>query len=477
MPVDVNGFFGEDNTIHWQEGLAQMGSGLMPQAVTAIYEYINEKDLFTGQDLSTYDGLNKTINTLANLFGTGIKNAANDIGILMGASDKIKVGMSTADTLARDLFGMTFDNAKAQFMNLVGSPSMINEQGKEVAATGLFAENEKLKKQIENIDKEIAYASEERKAELEEEKRKKISDFTDKVVNLVNKYMNLYTQTGGLEEWQKERLVRLLTLGSAYSSADSTSYQYADTSAAYQSERGLAQQRYVDAGLPAGPSIASLGQRDTGSYINSIETQAAINRFYGAPKQASTDFDNAVSQTNLKDIRNDFYNAVSKIYDIADENGTTPDYDMIEKIQARYLQAVDAALVPIINQYGISILNNSNFIDTVEKYVNGMIPSDDWRQSTKNAKKYLSSKEFPTATVNVKKWLIQRYSSGMKDRGLSSDSEVVDQLNSIKSDIDSGRSGAARGKIESLITGIRRANYYISQDDFKTLNNYYNMVK
>lgn len=477
LPVDVDGFFGEDNTIHWEEGISQAGSTLMPQAATAIYEFIAEKDLYTGQDLSTYDGLNKTINTLSNLFGSGIKNAANDIGMMMGVSDKIKVGKSTADTLARDLFGVGFDNAKNQFMALVGSPSTIDANGKETKATGLFAENEKLKKQIETKDKEIAYASADRVKELEEEKRNLIQNFTDKVVNLTNKYMSLYTQTGGLEEWQKEKLVKLLTLGEAYSSADSTSYQYADISEANLDERSLAQQRYVDAGLPAGPSLASLGQRDTGTFINSIETQAAINRFYGAPKQASTDFDRAVKNAGLKNIRDEFYDAVSKVYDTAEANNETPDYDMIEKIQARYLQAVDSALVPIINQYGISILNNSSFIDTVEKYVNGMIPSDDWKQSTKNAKKYLSTKEFPTATVNVKKWLIQRYSSGMKDRGLASDSEVTNTLNAIKEDIDSGRKGAARGKIESLMKGINRANYYISSNDFQTLSNYYNMVK
>lgn len=106
-----------------------------------------------------------------------------------------------------------------------------------------------------------------------------------------------------------------------------------------------------------------------------------------------------------------------------------------------------------------------------------MIPSDDWRQSAKNAKRFLSTKEFPTATVDVKKWLKNRYSSSMKDRGLDSDAEVVNQLKSIKNDIDNGRKSAAKGKIESLRNGINKANYYISSKDYQTLNDYYNMVK
>ena len=150
---------------------------------------------------------------------------------------------------------------------------------------------------------------------------------------------------------------------------------------------------------------------------------------------------------------------------------------MIEKIQARYLQAVDAVLIPVINEYGIDVLNNSKFIDTVEKYVNGMIPSDDWKQSAKNARKYLSTKEFPTATVNVKKWLIQRYSTGMRNRGLKSDDEVIRMLAEIKADIDTGKSGSAKGKIQTLIDGINRANYYISSDDFQLLTQFKNMVK
>ena len=138
---------------------------------------------------------------------------------------------------------------------------------------------------------------------------------------------------------------------------------------------------------------------------------------------------------------------------------------------------MDAALIPVINQYGIGILNNTDFIDTVRKQVSGMIPSDDWKQSAKNAKRYLSSKEFPTTTVDVKKWLQKRYTSEMVDRGLASDQEVTDRLESIRADIDAGRYGSAKGKIEDLKTGVQKANFYISSKDLQTLNELYNMVK
>ena len=106
-----------------------------------------------------------------------------------------------------------------------------------------------------------------------------------------------------------------------------------------------------------------------------------------------------------------------------------------------------------------------------------MIPSDDWRQSTKNAKKFLSTKEFPTAGVDVKKWLKQRYTSAMKDRGLESDPEVVRQLQSIRKDINDGNKGSAQAKITSLMNGVAQANYYISAKDFQTLTDYSKMVK
>lgn len=472
LPVDIDGFYGEDGSVQVGRGAAQLISGILPQAATAIYEFAAEKDLFTGQDLSDYNAFQKWINAGANIFGTGFKNIVNDIGFLVGAPKEFRLGKTTAETLARDLFGVGFDTAKTQFMALVGSPSEVDpETGKETEATGLFAENERLQKQIEGINAKIAFSSDDKKAELEKQKEELISNFTDRVSNLVNKYMNLYTQTGGLEEWQKEKIVKILTLGRASSSASSEMYQSADISTAYLDERALAQQRYVGAGLPAGPSLEALG--DNGS----IELQAAVNRFYGVNKQATQDFKNMVEESGMKKVRDEFYSVMQQIYDAADEQGKQPDYDLIERIQARYLQMMDAILIPIINQYGVNTLNNNDFIDAVRRQVNGMIPSDDWRQSVRNAKKFLSTKDFPTATVDVKKWLKKRYTSGMRNRNLASDPEVAERIESIREDIDAGRTGAAAGKIKDLKTGINKANFYISSEDLMVLNQLNNMVK
>lgn len=471
LPFEVDGFWGDDGSLQLKEGAFQMVSGLIPQAATTLYELIWQQDLFTGEDLSTYNGLNTTINTLSNIFGTGIKQVVNSIGIMAGASEKDLVGKSLQDTIARDLFGMGFDAAKNQFMAIVGSPAKLQENGTMTKATGLFEKNEELKRKIDALSSKIAVSSDAEKAGLEEQKQTLINEFTDRVKNAMDKYQRMFSLTGGLEMWQKNRLVQLLTLGDAWSSGEYTSYQAESASEAYLNERGLAQQRYVQAGLPAGPDLQNL----VGT--NSIEIQAALNSFYGAPKQAATDYRNAIDSAGVKKIRNEFYNAISQIYDAADAQGKKPDYDLIEKIQARYLQSVDAVLVPIINQYGINILNNSDFIDAVRKQVNGMIPSDDWKQSTKNTKKFLSSKEFPTTTVDVKKWLIQRYSSGMKNRNIGSDQIVVDKLAEIKADLDAGRRGSAQSKINSLRNGIDKANYYISSQDFQTLTQYNNMLK
>ena len=472
LPGDFDGFFGPDGQIDWGKGLMQLGSGLMPQAFTTLYEFIAEHDMFTGQDLSNYNGLNKTINTLSNIFGTGIKQVANDIGTLCGASKKDLIGLSTAETLARDLFGIGLDDAKNQFMEIVGSPKKYDaEKDKITNPTGLFKENEELKAQVKALDTQIATSDEDKKDELVKLRDEKIQAFTDKVSNLINKYMQLYSISGGLEEWKKERVVQLLTLGDAWTTAPDGSYQSVDSSQAYLNERAQAQQRYLDAGLPGGPSLDALA--DNGS----IDLQAAINRFYGVTKQATQDYKNAIKELDVKKTRDEFYDVIQRIYDDADAKGVNPDYDLIERIQARYLQQIDAVLVPIITKYGIGVLNNNDFIDAVRRQVNGMIPSDDWRQSSKNAKKFLSTKEFPTAGVDVKKWLKQRYTSAMKDRGLESDPEVVRQLQSIRKDINDGNRGAAQSKITSLMNGVAQANYYISAKDFQTLTDYSKMVK
>lgn len=472
LPFEVDGFWGDDGSFQLKEGAFQMVSGLIPQAANTLYELIWKQDLFTGQDLSTYNGINTAINTLGNIFGTGIIQAFNSIGIMAGASESDLIGKSFQNTIARDLFGQGFDAAKNQFMNIVGKPAQLQEDGKMSQPTGLFKDNEDLKKKIDALNTKIAVSSDSDKATLEEEKQRLINEFTDKVKNSMDKYQRMFSLTGGLEQWQKNRLVQLLTLGDAWSSGEYTSYQSEAASEAYLNERGLAMQRYVQAGLPAGPDLENLAN---GS--NSIEIQAALNRFYGGPKQAATDYRNAVNNTGLKDIRNEFYNVISQIYDSAEAQNKNPDYDMIEKIQARYLQAFDSVLIPIINQYGINILNNADFIDAVRKQVNGMIPSDDWRQSVRNAKKFLSSKDFPTTTVDVKKWLIQRYSSGMRNRNINSDPEVTNRLAEIKADIDAGRRGNAQGKIKSLMDGVNKANFYISATDLQTLTQYNNMLK
>ena len=470
LPLDVDGFFGDDGSIQIGRGVAQLANGIMPQAATAIYELVAKENLFTGQDISDYDGWNTFLNTTSNIFGTGWKQVINSIGLMCGVPESRLVGKSVENTLARDLFGVGFDDATTQFMKLVGKPSEIDpDTGKETKATGLFAESEDLAKKIEKIEDDIIFASEEQKAELEKKKQDLINDFTQRVANMTNKYMQLYTVTGGLEDWKKKKIVQILTLGQSISSGDSLTYQYNETNQAGMDERGLALQRYVDAGLPA--------QADRYSFADSIDLQAAVNRFYGTNKQATQDFKNAVEQSGMKDVKDEFYSVINQIYDAAEEQNKQPDYDLIKRIQARYLQMMDSALIPLINQYGINVLNNNDFIDAVRRQVNGMIPSDDWRQSAKNAKRFLSTKEFPTATVDVKKWLKNRYSSGMRDRGLDSDPEVTERLESIRNDIDAGRMGAAKGKIDDLKKGVNRANFYISSKDLMTLNDLQNMVK
>lgn len=477
LPVEVDGFFNEDGTLNVKRGVGQMVSSVLPQSVSVLYELAFQEKLFTGQDISDYNTLNVIINTAGNVLGSWFVNVVNDIGFLAGCSDQIRVGRSTAETLSRDLFGMGFNQSRDQFMALVGSPSTVDENGKEIKATGLFAESESIAKQLKAIDKEIALSPEDKKDELEAKKQKLVDDFGEKVKNLTNKYMQLYSTTGGLELWKRKKLIQILGIGDSLSSALDGSYQQASANQADLDEYALGRQRYVDLGLPSGPTVESFTTNSNGNMTNSIELQAAIDRYYGSPKRATQDYKNAIEQSGLKDIRNDFYNAISQIYDRAEELGIDPDYDMIEKIQARYLQSVDAVLVPIINKYGISILNNNDFVDAVRKQVNGMIPSDDWKQSRRNAKKFLSKKDYPTATVDVEKWLVERYSSGMRDRGLSSDQEVTDRLESIRNKIDDGEYGAAKGEIEDLRNGINKSAYYISSQDYQKLIEYYNMVK
>lgn len=477
LPGDTDGFVNDYGEWDLGRGMTQYFSGLVPQAVNLAYELWAEENLYTGEDLSRYTMWDKVVNGLSNMFGTEIKQAINDIGYMCGASEKEILGKGTADTLARDLFGQGFNSATSQFMSLIGRRAETTPEGKEIKATGLFAERDELMRRLDSLTRDEAFASDEDKQKLEDQKQELIDNFTKRVTTLTNKYMQLYSLTGGLKDWQKKKIVSILNLATNDSSAPEGSYQRASGDAADLDEYSVAVQRYVDAGLPAGATLESLARNEKGNMENSLEVRAALNRYYGVSKQATTDLSSAIENSGLKDVKDRFYEVMQRIYDSADEQGLKPDYDIIERIQARYLQMVDAAIIPLVNQYGINILSNNDFINEVRNVVNGMIPSDDWKQSVRNAKKYLSAKDYPTATVDVKKWLQNRYASGMRDRGLSSDQEVIDRINSIQADIDAGRYGAAKGKIEDLKNGINKASYYISSKDFQTLNKLYNMVK
>lgn len=479
LPVDVDGYFNEDGSINLVRGTGQMFSGLIPQAVSAAYEIAFQEKLYTGQDISDYTTFNKIINALGNVFGTSFVNIVNDIGFLCGSSKNEITGKTTTETLARDLFGIGFNEARDQFMKLVGDPSSVDpETGKETKATGLFAESEKIQKQLEQLDKDIAFSSsDEEKQELQKKKEQLVENFGKKVANLTNNYMQLYSIAGGLEYWKRKKLIQILAMGGATSSAPEGSYQQANASQADIEAYALGRQRYAALGLPSGATEEALIPNEKGNLENSIELQTAIDRFYGAPKQAAQDYKTAIEEAGLKDIKDEFYSAIEKIYDEAEANGVDVDYDMIEKIQARYLQAVDAVLVPIINTYGISILNNNDFINEVRSELGGMIPSDDWRQSVRNKKKFLSSKDYPLAAVDVKKWLQDRYQSGMRNRGLDSDQVVKDRIANVEGMIDRGEKGKAKGEIESIMKGVDKANFYISSTDYQRLLELYNMVK
>lgn len=478
LPGDTDGFFDQYGNFQLKKGVQQYAMGLIPQAVMTGYEAWTEYNTFVGYSTADLEWYNKIIYNLGNVFGTSFVNIVNDIGYICGASKNFLYGKSTAEKLAQELFGMGFNEAKNQFMEMVGNKSEKDyKTGKVKKATGLFKEAEDLKAELANIDKEIATSPEDKKAELEAEKQKKIEAFGEKVKNMTNKYMQLYTISGGLEDWQRRKLIQVLNLGSSYTSAEEGSYQAASSDQASLDEYALGRKRYVELGLPSGPTVESLAQDRNGKLKRSIELQDSLDKLYGTPKQATQDIKNAIERSGLKDTKERFREAISAVYDEAEANGTDPDYDKIEKLQATYLQSVDAVLVPIINQYGSAILNDNNLINEMRSYLSGMIPSDDWKQSVRNKKKFLAKADYPLAAVDVEAWLKDRYSSSVRKRGFTSDQEVTNLLDAIASDIDSGRTGAARGKIEELKNAISSSQYYISAEDYQRLAELYNMVK
>ena len=168
--------------------------------------------------------------------------------------------------------------------------------------------------------------------------------------------------------------------------------------------------------------------------------------------------------TTLKDFRDKTFEEINAQY-----NSGRPNYDVIARLQARYLDAFDTLIRPIFETYGSALLNAGQSSDIMQQFgamLNGLIPSDEYRVDKKGRSIRQST---PYMRVDIKKWLQKNY--GNYPARNTTDFEGEDRLNGIRVDMDAGRTAVARAKVLAFIEDLKEGRVSVDRARLEELQN------
>lgn len=470
-------------------GVAKVASEFAPAIASPIYGFATGRSLYFGDELSGYSDIDSpTYNAVANFLGfpmdseteradsiAKIKNAIsgtfgtmsnwfiNSLDQALGAPEEKAGGKSFLDSVAEAVGGeRSYDAASTKFFDAVDSAEK---------------QKQKLKNKLADLDKKSYDATDDEKQQLYQQRQDLINEYTQDVGEIFNKWGQMFKITGGITESRKRQIINLLNLGSdeATGLGDYGSYAADQASDAGREEYYDALERYEQTGLqdPTGPILPY--RTRTGEWATttpSIAIQNAINRSYGTPKEMVYDVQNAMSKENadgvsLWDIRNQYKEQINNLYDEADANGTTPDYDAIADLQYQFLEEFDKYMKPVIDKYGEFIVNNYDVVDELRGMLSNMIPSETYQKD-----KYGRFRSMPLMEVDLQEWLQKRYGIGQGNlSGMPSDEEVTNAVNRINEAIRNGRLAQAQALAQRINNRIGRGEVYATGSDMDTISN------
>ena len=482
--------FGQPQNILEQvrDGALRTASQFAPAVVGPLFSSLTGRSMYYGDEIQNYsdmdsptynaianwldlpvdntDDKSKTIGQIKNFitgwFGTTTNYLVYAADRLMGAPEEKAGGKSLLDSIAKTFTGdQTYTDADNKFYDAIDSAEKQKEQ---------------LKKKLSDLDYQANNASDEKKAELQQKRQELIDEYAQNVGEIFTKWGKMYEYTGGITQERKKKIIKLLNLGTEESTGrgEFGSLAGEQMSDAQRQEYYDALERYEQTGLedPTGPIMpyrTSSGEWKTTT--PSIAIQNAINRSYGAPEEMAYEVKQAISTehdgVNLWDVRNDYKQQISALYDQAEAQGTDPDYDAIADLQYEFLKEFDNYMQPVIDKYGEFIMNNYEVVDELRGLLSGMIPTETYQKD-----KYGRFRSMPLMEVDLQEWLQKHYGIGQGNlSGMPSSEEVSDAVNRINEAIRNGQLAQAKALAQRINNRIGRGEVYASGSDMDAISN------
>ena len=237
------------------------------------------------------------------------------------------------------------------------------------------------------------------------------------------------------------------------------------------SDYTVAQQRYVEAGLPdVSPAVQTAKEKDgkveTQNYFDrSLIYQNAVQGVYGAGRGAAK----AVKETlnEFKDVYKEYKKVVGDLQDKVFKKGISASEKKqrskeLEKVQNEYLEKLYAELTPVINKYGTSILSNNDVVAELQPYMSSMIPYSSIR---KYGETFSSGNDIVWGQLSD--WIQHRWGVGSPKE--KSDQEVLDTINKIKALRNAGKVAQSKSEARALLERVARGSVKIRTKDLTTL--------
>lgn len=237
------------------------------------------------------------------------------------------------------------------------------------------------------------------------------------------------------------------------------------------SDYTMAQQRYVEAGLPdVSPAVQTAkeknGKVETQSYFDrSLVYQNAVQGIYGAGRGAAK----AVKETlnNFKDVYKEYKKVVGELQDKVFKKGISASEKKqrskeLEKVQNEYLEKLYAELTPVIDKYGTSILSNNDVVKELQPYMSSMIP---YSSIKKYGETFSSGNDIVWGQLSD--WIQHRWGVGSPKE--KSDQEVLDTINKIKALRNAGKVAQSKSEARALLERVARGSVKIRTKDLTTL--------
>lgn len=363
----------------------------------------------------------------------------------------------SANPFANDMGAVKFDSTRKDYTGVFrGGTNDIPTM--QAAIADLRNRNKKIiddyNKNLEAYTGEFQGLSTEEKKKLAIEKREKtIATFTEDVTRLVDAFEDA---GHSLSDKQINTMMYLFD----FNEGDEDTSDYT-----------MAQQRYVEAGLPdVSPAVQTAkeknGKVETQNYFDrSLVYQNAVQGIYGAGRGAVK----AVKETlnSFKDVYKEYKKVVGDLQDKVFKKGISASEKKqrskeLEKVQNEYLEKLYTELTPVIDRYGTSILSNNDVVEELQPYMSSMIPYSSIR---KYGETFSSGNDIVWGQLSD--WIRHRWGVGSPKE--KSDQEVLDTINKIKALRNSGKVAQSKSEARALLERVARGSVKIRTKDLTTL--------